>query len=85
MFRLAKVGFLPKRFLKLQHNHPPCISCLFGQAHRKPWRYKSSVDGKESKLRGDFIDRPGQKVGVDQLISAQPGLVPQDKGNLTRA
>ncbi len=85
MFWLAKVGFLPKSFLKLQHNHPPCISCLFGQAHRKPWWYKSSVDGKESVLCGNFIDQPGQKVGVNQLISEQPGLAPQDKWNSTCA
>ncbi|KAL7457785.1 hypothetical protein ACHAXS_000408, partial [Conticribra weissflogii] len=31
------------------------------------------------------ISQAGQVVGADQLISAQPGLVPQEKGNLTRA
>ena len=29
------------------------------------------------------MTKPGEKVGVDQLISAQPGLVPQEKGILT--
>ena len=28
---------------------------------------------------------PGQTVGTDQLVSAQPGLVPQERGKLTRA
>ncbi len=50
-----------------------------------PQQYKSFVDGKDSVLQGDFINPPGQKVGVDQLILAEPGLVPQDKGNMTCA
>ncbi len=83
MFWLAKVGFLPKKFMKLQHDRLPYISCLFGQAHQQPWQYKSSVDRKESVLKAAFINNPGQKVGVDQLILVQPGLVPQDKGSLT--
>ncbi|KAL7464788.1 hypothetical protein ACHAXS_005121 [Conticribra weissflogii] len=85
MFRLAKAGFLSRKFLKLQNNRPPCVSCLFGQAHRKPWRYKSSTNGVVSELRGPALSKPGQTIGADQLISAQPGLVPQEKGCLTRA
>ncbi len=85
MFWLVKAGFLPKKFLKLQHDRPPCVSCLFGQAHRKLWRFKSSHDGKESILRSKSITKPRQKIGIDQLISAQPSLVPQDKGHLTCA
>ena len=30
------------------------------------------------------MKEPGSTVGVDQMISAQPGLVPQEKGKLTR-
>ena len=43
-------------------------------------------DGHTSTLRGDDISGPRDTVGVDQFISAQPGLVPQDKGilNCTR-
>ena len=37
------------------------------------------------ELRKEELTKPGQCVGVDQMISAQPGLIPQDKGNLTRA
>ncbi len=85
MFRLCKAGFLPRKFLKLQNARPPCVSCMFGQAHRKPWRFKSSIDGKDSVLRGPALSKPGQTVGADQLVSAQPGLVPQEKGSLTRA
>ena len=85
MFRLVKMGFLPQKFLKLKGNCPPCVSCLFGQAHRKPWRFKRTNGGQPSTLRGDDISHPGDTVGVDQLISAQPGLVPQQRGIMTRA
>ncbi|KAL7464856.1 hypothetical protein ACHAXS_005184 [Conticribra weissflogii] len=85
MYRLVKAGFLPKKFSKLSNQSPPCVSCLFGQAHCKPWRTKSSTDGSTSTLRGDRITRAGQTIGIDHLISAQPGLIPQNKGTLTRA
>jgi hypothetical protein len=84
MFRLAKVGFLPKYLLRLKDRPPPCASCLFGAQHRSNWRSRSSKHGKKSILRKEDLSGPGQCVGVDQMISAQPGLVPQDKGNLTR-
>ena len=85
MFRLAKAGFLPKHLLRLKDRPPPCASCLFGTQHRSNWRTKSTKHGKKSTLRKEDLCEPGQLVGVDQMISAQPGLIPQDKGNLTRA
>ena len=85
MFCLAKTGFLPAKFCKLNNKPPPCVSCAFGQAHKKPWLFKKTKDGAESSLRGKQISEPGDTVGVDQLISAQPGLVPQSKGVMTRA
>jgi hypothetical protein len=42
MFRLAKIGVLPKYFTRLINRPPPCASCMFGMAHRKPWRHKST-------------------------------------------
>ena len=85
MFRLVKLGFLPPKFKKLKNKAPPCVSCLLGQAHRKPWRFKRTKDGGLSSLRGKDISKPAETIGCDQLISAQPGLVPQSKGLLTRA
>jgi len=85
MFRMAQLGILPKYFLRLKRNPPPCVSCLFGTAHRKPWRSKRSNAGGLSTLRGASITKPGQCVAIDQMVSAQPGLLPQEKGLLTRA
>jgi hypothetical protein len=83
MLHMAKLGFLPRCFLKLRNDLPPCLSCLFGQSHCQPWRHKGSSTG--ATLRGVDITHPGQKISTDQLVSAQPGLIPQEKGSLTRA
>ena len=37
MFRMVKMGLLPKKFCKLKNKTPPCVSCLLRQAYRKPW------------------------------------------------
>ena len=42
------------------------------------------MHGKTSVLRKADLTQPGQCVGVDQMIPAQPGLIPQEKGRLTR-
>ena len=57
---------------------------MFGAQHQTNWRTKSSKHSKKSELRKEYLTKPGQRVGVDQMISAQPGLIPQEKGNLTR-
>ena len=85
MLRMAKFWILPCRFLKLRNDLPPCTSCLFGQSHRRPWKHKSSTSATGGVLRGPNATDPGQTIGTDQIVSAQPGLVPQEKGQLTRA
>ena len=85
MFRLVKMGFLPTKFRNLANKAIPCVSCLLGQAHRKPWRFKKTNDGHVSSLQDKNISKPGDTIGVDQLISAQTDLFPQEKGITTRA
>ena len=85
MLRLCKFGVLPKRFLKLRNNLPPCASCMFGQAHRKPWRHKASARNVGGTIKNPRSATPGGKVCTDQLVSAQPGLVRQERGYPTRA
>ena len=85
MLRLAKMSILPRRFLQLRNDFPPCVSFHFGQVHRQPWRHKSSTKSSGGVLRSWDIIKPGQRVGTDQIVSAQPGLVPQEKGQMTRA
>ena len=84
MLRLSNISIIPRRFLKLRNNFSPCVSCLFGQAHCCPWRHKSSTTSADGVLRSAYINKPWQRVGTDQIVSAQPGLVPQEKGQMTR-
>ena len=44
MLGLEKMSIFLRRFLKLRNDFTPCISCLFGQAHLRPWRQKSSAN-----------------------------------------
>lgn len=78
MKRMSKLGFLPKSFLKL--DPPPiCAACAFGKAHKRPWRTR----GVSGHIRKDSEIKPGDGVSIDQLQSAQPGLIPQTAGFLT--
>ena len=76
MLRLCKFGVLPERFLKLRNNLPPCASCMFGQAHRRLWWHKTSASNVGGTIRNPKLLIPGEKVCTDQLVSAQPDLVP---------
>jgi hypothetical protein len=77
---LAKHGYLPKILLKLQDKLPLCSACQFGTAHQRPWRTKRTKSG--FIIKPDQT-KPGDGVSVDQIISAQPGLIPQMAGFLT--
>jgi hypothetical protein len=79
MIVLAENGKLQKKFAKLKHRLLVCMSCIFGKAHRKPWRSK----GPKGLIKKESNDAPGKCVSMDQLISAQPGLIPQMAGFLT--
>ena len=57
-----------------------CVVCQFGQAHCRPLRVKGKKI--ESICRPEQTI-PGDGVSVDQIVSAQPGLVPQMPGFLT--
>ena len=55
------------------------MSCIFGTSHRKPWCTK----GAHGLICKDSDNAPGKCVSMDQLVSAQPGLIPQMAGFLT--
>jgi hypothetical protein len=55
------------------------MSCIFGMAHCKPWRFK----GSKGSIRKESDNAPGKCVSMDQMVSAQPGLTPQMAGCLT--
>ena len=71
---MDELGHLPKRLLDFKKNVPLCVACQFGTAHRRPWRTKGKVSGSictyDHKELGDV-------VSIDQIISAQPDVIPQ--------
>ena len=77
MLQIAKMSILSCRFLKLQNYFPPCVSCLFGKVHRQPWRHKSPAESSGGGICSSDINKPGQQVGTDQILSSQPGRAPQ--------
>ncbi len=56
------------------------MACLFGSAHKQPWRTKSKQKHPIWKLTDDAL---GKQDSLDQMVSAQPGLIPQMSGHLT--
>ena len=81
MFNLSIHDHLPKRFLKLKDKAPPCLSCILGKLQRRKWRTKGAHDKSIRKLHHN---KPGKCTSVDQIVSAQPGLVPRMSGRHTR-
>lgn len=59
-----------------------CPSCIFGKMRKRAWRSKSK---NVSTIRKESDNYPGAKVSVDQLVVAQPGLVPRISGRHTNA
>jgi hypothetical protein len=60
MITLAEKGKLNRKFAKLKHRLPVCMSCMFGTAHRKPWRLK----GEKDSIRKQTDDAPVQCVSI---------------------
>jgi hypothetical protein len=80
MFMLAERGWLPKSILNCKDNAPLCVVCQFGSAHRRPWRAKGKKSGSIRKAKEV---EPGDGQSIDQIVSSQPGLIPQMSGFLT--
>ena len=75
---MAIKGHLPQRLALCPR--PVCSGCLFGKAHKRPWRYKS---GKSKIRKKNKHQKPGDCVSVDTFCSSVDGLIPQSKGILT--
>jgi hypothetical protein len=76
----SKQGEIPKRLAALKGHCLICVACLFGQAHKRPWRSKSK---QKYPIHKPTDDAPGKKASLDQMVSAPPGLIPQMSGRLT--
>ena len=73
-------GFSIQAVTGMQKNPPLYVACQIGAAHRRPWRTK----GKKSELiRRPEQNNPGDGILVDQIVSDQPGIIPQMSEFLT--
>ena len=79
MIKLAKNGNIDKRFAKLKNRQPVCISCVFGRSRRQPWRSKKTPGAIYKEIETEH----GDCVSIDQIVSAQSGIIPQMSGYLT--
>ena len=83
MDRLVANNMLPSKFKKMKSKPIICPSCIFGRMRRRAWRSKSANSWKH--IRNDEQKVPGAKVSTDQLVVAQPGLVPRISGRHTNS
>ena len=74
---LAKKGIVPSKILNIKTT-PPCASCLFGRAHRKPWRTKATSGSIRKKCQ------PGEECSVHQIVISSPSLMSQNTGKRTK-
>ena len=72
---MAEQGIIPRKLARVPP--PKCPSCLYGKAHRKPWR-THKID---PKIKPSTV--PGAVVSIDQLESPVLGFVPIAKGQPT--
>ena len=81
LIRMAASGKhgIRKPLARVKDQVPICMSCTFGMSHTRPWRTK----GTPGKIRKEEEINPGDCVSIDQIVSAQPGLIPQMSGFLT--
>ena len=77
LFQLAKWKILPQSVLACENKPPLCVACQFDRAHCRPWRRKGKDSGSICKLNKV---QPGDGTSVDQIVSTQPGLIPQMAG-----
>ncbi len=80
LITIAEQGEIPKPLSALKGSCPICVACPFGQAHKHPWQSKSE---QKHPICKPIDDTPGKKTSLDQMLSAQPGLIPQMSGRLT--
>ena len=82
MEKLVEFGVFPSKFKKLKNKKILCPSCIFGRMRKRPWRVKG--DNNKKNIRKPNQNYPGAKISTDQLVVAQPGLVPRLSGRHTK-
>ena len=83
MDKLVTHGCLPQKFKSMKGTTMLYPSCIFGKMKKRAWRTKGSNNLRHIQKAKD--NSPGAKVSTDQLVVAQPGLVPRISGRHTHS
>ena len=75
---LVKHNILPQKFSKFKGQSILCTLCMFGQMKKRASRTKGIKNLKYIKKSKE--NYPGAIVSTDQLVVAQPALVPKLSG-----
>ena len=78
MDRLVENNMLPVKFKNLKGKHFMCPSCAFGKMRKRAWRSKGTSNLKHICKKAH--NKPGTKISTNQIVVAQPGLVPRLSG-----
>ena len=79
LIRLFKRGVIPRKLSKDKKLFP-CVNCLFGKSYKRSLRTKEKRSG--GLIRKPSKTRLGAMNSIDQMVSSQPGLIPQVTGAL---
>ena len=82
MSKLVDFGVFPRKLKKLKDKKIIYPSYIFGRMRKRPWRTKGESNRKS--IRKENQNFPGAKVFTEQLVVAQPGLVPRISGRHTK-
>lgn len=75
--KIGKIGAIPRHLADVKL--PPCFACISGETFRRSWRSGAIPN----TIRNAAGFNAGAMVSTDQMISADPGLMPQVTGKLT--
>ena len=81
MGKLVQHKILPQKFSKLRGKPILCPPCMFGRMRRRAWRSKGDKNVRQIQKQNEAF--PRAKASADQLVVAQPGLVPRFDGKHT--
>ena len=81
--QMAKEGHYPASIATC--DRPVCVACIYGRAHKKPWRTKGKERKSIRKEKTPLDDPKDVTSSTDTFVSSVPGLIPQSTGTLMNA
>ena len=73
LLRLSKRGAIPRNLIDIR-KPLPCVACLFGKCHKRPWSKKGKLSGGSTSKPSDT--RPRAMTSIFQTVYSQPGITP---------